>query len=105
MDDIPHIAWPIRFGSGSYQTCQQDTEEELASNVAVIVGFERGSRIEAIDYGITDPTFQAMPVDTAEIESQVGYYEPRAVLTVTLSEGEGSQRVDLGVRLATNPED
>lgn len=98
MDDVPHLAWPIRVQGRAYTTVQQDTDDELAANVATLLCFERGTRIEAVDFGITDPTFQQVPVDTSEIERQAAVYEPRADLTITVTgDGPGSQRVQIAV--------
>jgi hypothetical protein len=99
---VPHLAWPIRVAGTTYATCQQDTGEEAAAAVAVLCCFERGSRAEAPDFGITDPTFSQVPVDTDEIVRQAAVYEPRASLEVTVSEdGVGGQRVSVAVSIAT----
>jgi phage baseplate assembly protein W len=98
MDDVPHIAWPIRVNGVAYATCQQDSTDELAANVATLVCFERGSRVEAPDFGITDPTFAVMPIDVTEIEQQIADYEPRARLDIELTDdGSGGQRVSIAV--------
>lgn len=103
MDQIPHIDWPIRVTGTSYAFCEQDTSQELAANVAVLCSFQRGTRIEQPDFGITDPTFSQQPVDTSEIERQVGVYEPRAELDITVSQvaQTGEQTVTLAVAPAT----
>jgi hypothetical protein len=102
VDDVPHINWPIRVEGTGYATCQQDTDQEAAAAIAVLCSFERGTRAEQPDFGITDPTFQLMPVDTAELERQASVYEPRADLTIRIAtEDPGGQRVTVGVRIAT----
>jgi len=103
MDDVPQLNWPIRVQGNDYDTCQQDTDQEAAVNVTVLCCFERGTRIEQPDFGITDPTFQLMPVNTGEIQRQVDLYEPRAQLDirVTPEDTAGGQRVTLAVRIAT----
>ena len=100
MDDKPHLAWPIRVDGPQLATVQEDTDDEAAANVAVLCCFERGSRAEQPDFGITDPTFQQMPVDPSEIERQAAVYEPRAQLRITLTDdGTGGQRVTVAVHI------
>jgi len=103
MDDRPHINWPIRVQGNAYDTCQQDTDEEAAAAIAVLCSFERGTRAEAPDFGITDPTFQQQPVNTAELQRQASVYEPRAQLQirVTTADVTGGQQVTVGVQIAT----
>lgn len=105
MNDVPHIDWPIRLNATGYQTCQQDTAQELAAAVTVVCSFERGSRIEAPDFGITDPTFSQMPIDTTDLEQQLAALEPRADVTVELTgDAAGEQQVRLNVNVASVPE-
>src|SRR5262245_58835544 len=102
IDDVPHINWPIQVQGAAYATNQQDTDQEAAANIAVLCCFERGTRIENTDFGITDPTFQQIPVDTGDIERQAAIYEPRAQLTIQVADdGTGGQRVTVAVRIAT----
>lgn len=105
MDDVPHINWPIRVEGLGYATVQQDTDPEAAAAVAVLCSFERGTRAERPDFGITDPTFDLIPIDTGELEQQASVYEPRAQLQIALSEdGTGGQRVTIAVHIATADE-
>ena len=102
MDSIAHIDWPIRVSANAYASCQQDTSQEIAANIAVLFSFQRATRIEQPDFGITDPTFAQMPVDTTDLERQAARYEPRADLDVSLTtEGDGAQQVRVAVRVAT----
>jgi phage baseplate assembly protein W len=105
MDDVPHIAWPVQVMGRTFAIVQQDTSDEVAANVAVLCSFRRGSRIEAPDFGITDPTFQIAPVDTTEIERQIAVYEPRAELAITVTDDRaGAQHVTIAVRVASAEE-
>jgi hypothetical protein len=87
MDNVPHIALPIRLTGSAQSTAfavnQQDTAEEVSACVAAVVSFERGSREEDTNFGIADPTFETRPIDVADIQSAVESYEPRAVVSVT----------------------
>jgi len=105
MNDVPHLALPITVSGTSFETVQQDTEDELAVTVAVLLRFERGSRIEQPDFGLTNPAFGQMPIDVSEIEQQAGVWEPRAAVSVQLhSDPAGEQRVVVGVTAAALPE-
>jgi len=104
MDVVPHVAWPIRIGGAvgnpSYATNQQGTNEEVAACVAVIVGYERGTRDDDLDFGIRDPTFETRPLDIADIEASVEDYEPRAVVSVV--EAPYSHADPLAARVTVN---
>jgi hypothetical protein len=104
MDDVPHLDWPIRVTGNTYASCQQDTNQEAAAAVAVLCCFERGSRVEAPNFGITDPTFGQQPVDVSEIERQASIYEPRAELDIRLGpvDQAGEQAVTIAVRIAAS---
>jgi len=103
VDDRPHINWPIRVEGPGYATAQQDTDQEAAAAIAVLCSFERGTRAEAPDFGVTDPTFQQMPVNTAELQRQASVYEPRAQLQVSVTPADalGGQQITVGVQIAT----
>lgn len=102
MLSVPHLAWPIRVTGTTYASVQQDTDAEVGANVAVLVSFERGTRAEDPDFGITDPTFGQMPIDVSEIERQAAQYEPRADVDVRVSsDADGSARVTVAVAIAT----
>lgn len=106
MNEIPHLHWPIRVDRGTYATCQQDSDDEAAANVAVLCCFRRGERAESLDFGITDPTFEQMPIDTAEIERQAAIYEPRAELDIAVTDAPtGVETVRIAVRIATTEEE
>ena len=106
MDPRPHIDWPIRVQGAGYVTCQQDTDQEAAAAVAVLYSFERGTRAEQPEFGITDPTFELVPVDVTELERQAAVYEPRARLEITLTDDAvGAQHVRVAVQIATAEED
>jgi hypothetical protein len=107
MDSIPHLAWPIRHVNGKYVTVQQDTDTEVAACVGVIVSFRRGFRIEKLDFGILDPTFDTQPIDTTDLQQACTYFEPRA--NVDLEQWEepldpGHVNVRLRVTVPTSDE-
>jgi phage baseplate assembly protein W len=83
MDNVPHLALPLRIVGGQYMTVQQGTLAELRCNVAAIVSFPLGSRVERPEFGIKDPEFEQRPLDTLDIEAAVESYEPRAAVRIS----------------------
>lgn len=83
MDNVPHLALPLRIVGGAYATVQQDTDDELAATVAAIVSFPLGSRPERPDFGIADPAMHSRPLNLLDIEQAVQTFEPRAQIAVT----------------------
>jgi phage baseplate assembly protein W len=81
---IPHLAIPFRVtASGSAAVVDQDSFEEIAQCVGVLMSTTAGERIELPDYGIPNPVFQAeSEVDTAELAMAIQKWEPRATALV-----------------------
>lgn len=81
---IPHFALPFRFEGGSAAVVEQDTEDEVAQCVEVLVSTPVGSRIEDLpEYGIVDPAFVPV-IDTGTILDALETWEPRAVATLAV---------------------
>jgi phage baseplate assembly protein W len=100
MADIPHLAMPLRFKGAQWVLVEQDSEEEVAQCVRNVCAFERGYRIEDPDFGITDPTFQTMPIDTGDIAQALADYEERAAVAIyqeITPDGRVSIRLDVSV--------
>jgi hypothetical protein len=82
---VPHFRIPFHVGpSGAVDVVEQDSVEEVAQCVQVLVNTRIGQRIELLDYGIPDPVFQeeqfghsAIPLATIE------KWEPRALTQVS----------------------
>jgi hypothetical protein len=105
MADIPQLDWPIRLAGIDYAEVEQDSTADAGASVAVLCCFERGTRAEAPDFGITDPAFQQQPVDTDEIAQQAAVYVPQATVTVTQTITPGGAAA-VSVRVAiTNIDD
>jgi len=83
MDNVPHLALPLRVVGDRFAAVQQDTLDELVSSVAVITSFPLGYRIERPDFGIVPPELDDRPLNTLDIEQAVEAFEPRALVTVT----------------------
>jgi phage baseplate assembly protein W len=80
--EVPHFAFPFRLENGSVAVQEQDTTDEVAQCVQVLLATPLGERDEQPDYGITDPTFQA-DIDQQEILTAVAEWEPRAIPALT----------------------
>jgi len=82
LESIPHLAWPLRYSRRGYVVVQQDTVDELATNIGVICSFPLGYRDEAPEFGIQDPEFGTLPLDLTDVEEAIETYENRAEFTI-----------------------
>src|SRR5215469_17694926 len=103
MANIPHLAVPLQVLNGQWVTVEQDTDEEVAHCVRNICAFERGFRIEDPDFGIADPTFTVMPIDTEDISRALAAYEDRAIVDIFQEFApDGRVRVRMEVHIPTS---
>jgi phage baseplate assembly protein W len=103
MANIPHLSVPFQVLNGQWVTVEQDTDEEVAQCVRNICAFERGFRIEDPDFGINDPTFTVMPIDTEDISQALATYEDRALVDIFQEfHPDGSVRVRMEVHIPTS---
>jgi phage baseplate assembly protein W len=81
---VPHFAIPFRVNaSGSAAVLDQDSDEEIAQCVAVLMSTTVGERIELPDYGIPSPVFSMLSAhDDTDLAAAVGKWEPRATALV-----------------------
>lgn len=83
---IPHIALPFRLGPSGANVVEQDSIDEVAQNVAVLVSTDIGSRPPLPTYGIVDPVF-SQQIDTAGIITAIKTWEPRANVSIAAGVG------------------
>lgn len=83
MDDVPHLALPLRLAGSSYTSVQQDTLDEARTSVAAIVAFPIGSRVEAPDFGVPELALRDRPLDVERFATAIESFEPRVALRVT----------------------
>jgi len=103
MANIPHLSVPFQVISGQFVTVEQDTDDEAAQCVRNILAFERGFRVEDPDFGINDPTFTTMPIDTEDISRTLAVYEDRPVVDIFQEFlPDGTVHVRLEVRIPTS---
>lgn len=81
--NVPHMAFPFRFDpNGHAVVLEQDTEEEVANCVELILACDVGSLVDQPDFGITDPTFSTSP-NLQLVQHQIESWEPRATVDLT----------------------
>jgi len=96
MTRAPHLQVPFQIQGASALVVEQDSWEEIAQNVGVILGTRLGARLVVPDFGISDPTFRFTP-DEAEMISAVARHEERAVVSIDVETGpESNVRVEVG---------
>lgn len=83
MADVPHLAFPFRWGpNGHAVELEQDSEEEIVNCVQLILACDVESLIDQPDFGITDPTFTLNP-NILLLQHQIESWEPRATLDLS----------------------
>jgi phage baseplate assembly protein W len=82
MDDVPHLALPLRVQADGYASVQQDTVDELRATVGAIVAFPVGSRVEAPDFGAPELELSDRPLNVVGLEAAIEEHEPRAAIQV-----------------------
>jgi phage baseplate assembly protein W len=104
MDNVPHLALPLRIVGDRFVSVQQDTLDELVTNVAVITQFPLGYRVERPDFGIAELELTQQPVAVIDVEQAVEAFEPRATVRVTQQAldpfDSGAARVRIEVNMA-----
>lgn len=81
---VPHFQVPLQLRGGSFATHEQDTLDEIAQCVQVLLSTTEGQRVELPDYGIPDLAF-VTDIPIVDIENRIEEWEPRALSV--LSEG------------------
>lgn len=99
MPERPHIAFPPRLTSGGRLAVnEQDSPDDVASCIATILLWPRGTRRGMADFGIVSPLFHDPNLD--ELREDVAVSEPRATtLTPELLDealSRGVERIRLG---------
>lgn len=96
----PKLRVPLQMGETGFKVVEQGSEEEVAQCVYAILATPRGSRLEDVDFGIDDPTFDTLPIDDTEWLEAVAAYEPRADVSTAqeINDMVGDVLVGVGVR-------
>lgn len=99
---VPHLAVPFRIVAGRAAVVEQDTDQEIAQCVGVVLRCPRGFRIERPEFGLDDPTFRMGGADAAEIAEVVAEWEPRAQALVEADTGRLAEAIS-DVRIRIHP--
>jgi phage baseplate assembly protein W len=83
MDDVPHLALPLRLAGDSFASVQQDTLDEARACVAAIVVFPIGSRVESPDFGVPELALRDRPLDVDGFAAAIESFETRVALRVS----------------------
>lgn len=87
MLDLPQFSWPLRFetqtdGTVTFAEFEQGTSGELLASAAVVASTPRGQRIDDESFGVSELVFQAGPVDTDRLSSELQQADDRLDLQV-----------------------
>jgi phage baseplate assembly protein W len=83
MTELPHFAAPFRLTTAGAAVDEQDSLQEVQACVMNAVACPQGYRLDLPAFGIPDPLFQTVPIDTEQIRQAVSRYEPRPDIQVT----------------------
>jgi hypothetical protein len=100
----PHLQnLPALDAFGAFLVNNQDSYEEIADSVEIIVGTQIGQRTALPDFGVIDPTF-TYPVDANEIRNAINEWDERAVPTITVNYEDviGGGNTNVTIALAVN---
>lgn len=85
MARIPHLKIPLELAGNSFATVEQDSPEDIAQCVKIILRTPFGSRDDVPTMGLTEQRYRAGGPNLAEIERQILEHEPRVDVLVELA--------------------
>lgn len=102
---LSHLSASVTLGGdGTFGFLVQDTEDEVAQSVEMIVGTNQGERTVVPTFGIPQQPFDGPNI--TEFTTAIGLWEPRArvaVTTTTSDTGIGSVNVAVSIQGTGNP--
>ena len=78
----PKLKIPLALEGDGLAAVEQGSVDEVAQCVYAIVATPIGTRIDDLDFGIEEPTFEQLPLDVTEMLAQVNTYEPDAQVEI-----------------------
>lgn len=78
MSQPLQMSYPLRFVNGLPVMVEQDSAQEIAECVEVILRYPAGSCVDLPEFGIPDPTFAQNGLDLDVVRDVVEEWEPRA---------------------------
>jgi phage baseplate assembly protein W len=102
MPQVPHFALPLRLdAAGRLAVLEQDSADEIAQCVAVVMATPEGSRIEVPEFGV--PRYEFRTPNAADIIAAVTEWEPRADLDIDVVQGLGDDASITVLHAAVRP--
>jgi phage baseplate assembly protein W len=77
---IPKLKVPLQMGVNGLATVEQDSVDDVAQCVYMLLATPRGERLEETDYGVEEIAWDGFPVDLDEWLTQITIWEPRATI-------------------------
>lgn len=90
----PHFDLPFSLGPNGAAVVEQDTIDDVANCVVVILSVERGTRDEAPTFGIEDLAMRKQPLGASEIAEEIRDQDPRAVLIMSENPDMNDELID-----------
>lgn len=90
---MEHLSFPVRFAPGGFKRERQNSSDEVLSAVYALLVTEYGSLEDLDEFGIVDPTFSNVPLDTSQIGAAIAEWEQRAIPSIIESATPSEQEV------------
>lgn len=104
---VPHFAYPFRVSGDHVAVVEQDTWDEVAQSVQMVLTTERGSRLAVPEYGVDSPLFATLTRGREQhMLEAVNRWEPRARATIGITADNVDEFVHhIRVEIPTRHED
>ena len=79
---IPRLTLPFRMRDGRAAVAEQDSPEDVATSVELLLRTPLGHYDWDPDLGLTPPDFARGGADLGEIQAAIAAYEPRAAAAI-----------------------
>lgn len=101
MPDVPQFSLPLRLQGTDFATVEQDSSQELADRVNILVRTPPGWLDGAPGFGLADQQFRKGGADIAEVGRQIDTWVPDAGAVLEHDPTGLDEALDLlGIRVA-----
>lgn len=83
--DTPHFQVPFNFTADGAAVVEQDSDDDIVQCVSAVCRTPRGMRLESPDFGIDELVLREQGPDKDKLERAIVYWEPRARVSIDLS--------------------
>lgn len=82
---VPTLAFPFQLNgrADAALVVEQNSDEDVADALQVLLSTDRGERIELPDYGLPDQAFLQGGTDLTQIQATIDLWEERARIVLT----------------------